>query len=204
MKKKKYSKEAANSSNQVIQSRNIFKNKGLWGLFFIILMIGSVLSLGFFNSDNNEGANKMEYNGYLFVNNGQGWITNIQGQQVAFEYLHNELQDTKAENLKINNNEIFLAYLPEEFNENSYEIMRLKGLLSIKGISAFPACLQDEGCGDLPIKQCGENTIIIKAGEQNKGYFNGKCYVLEGKNNDLIKIMNKFIYKIYGIIDENE
>ena len=201
VKKKKYSKNivSINETNQ--KKEGILKNKGFWGLIIIFLMLGSVLSLSFFYKGDDQMTDKVEYNGYVFVNNGNGWTTNFQGQEVAFEYLPKDLEDIQVEkpNLIISGSQYSIGFIPGEYSEESYEVLRLKSLLVLKGINAFPGCLKEENCGNLPLVKCNDNTIILKSGNETKGYYDN-CYIIEGDNEGMLKAINKFIYLAYGII----
>ncbi len=206
MKKKKYSKVAAglaskNEAGSLHLRSNFLKNKAFWGLLIIILMFGSVISFSFFYRDTDEqGGNKAEYRGYIFVNNGEGWVTEFNGQQVAFEYNPREVEDINMEKFGFGFTEGNIAFDPGEFKSNSYEIGRLRALLSLKGISVFPACIKEEGCEDIPIVKCEERIIFLKLGNETKGYWD-TCFVLEAKSSDILKAIDRFIYDVYGIMD---
>lgn len=200
MKKIKYSKNAVSFGREVEAKQSILKNKRFWGVIIILIMLGSVLAFGFFNVDNSDvSSKKVEYNGYKFINKGQGWITTYNGQEVAFAFKPDEIVDIKIENFGFGFNNGYIAFKPGEFSENSYEVNRLKGLLSLKGINVFAACVEEEGCGNLPITGCAENVIYLKLGNESSGYWD-TCYILETKPDDAFRIIDRFIYNVYGIM----
>ncbi len=199
MKKTKYSKNNINNQAEEKPKQNILKNKALWGLIIIVLMFGSVISFGFFNKNNNAtNTNKVEYNGYTFTNNGKGWITDYKGQQVAFGYTPNEVTDINLEKLTFGNKFEYIIFKPGEFDENNYEVNRLRSLLALNGIKVYPACIEEKNCGNLPVNACNENAIYLKLGNETKGYWD-TCYILESKSEDMLKLIDRFIYNVYGI-----
>lgn len=64
-----------------------------------------------------------------------------------------------------------------------------------------PACLEEENCSneDYPIKDCSNNFIIIKESTENKIYEKDNCVFIEGKQEDLLTLTDKFILEIIGI-----
>ena len=203
MKKRKYSKELVKNLNQSSDKKqSVFKNKSLWGLFIIVVMIGSVFAFSAFYSVQDNNDNRIEYKGYVFINKGNGWETSFNGQVVSFLYSPLDVEDIPVLGININSNEVYFVIESLDIDENGYEIGRLKAFLGLKGINSYFGCLNEDNCGDYPIVNCNSNNVIIfRTSEKNSIYRaeNG-CNIIEGKNTEYMKVIDRFIYGIYGLM----
>lgn len=204
MKKYKVGKDISFQGNR---KKSFFKDrKVLLGLaaFIILIMVTSVLTLMF--EKDNDNQQEIDYNGYKFAYDPQsGWATTINGQKVGFELL-----PTDVVNLSQNSffgfglGKTYVTFKPNEFSENSYEIGRIIAFLTFSGRQSFPACSQEEGCGDLPVVSCSENStenvIYIYIGNETKITSQGNCLKLEARPGDELKVMTLFVYKLLGIV----
>ena len=198
MKKKKYSKDGA-SITQVNNENKLLKNKSFWGLIVIVIMISSVFAFSAFNTNN--GDNSLEYKNYKFFNRGKGWETKLNGQDVSFLYNPKEVENIPVLGSNINSNEIYLVVDSQELSEYGYEVNRINSFLNLKGIRTYNACLNEQHCGDLPVVNCDKgNVLILRTGNKSSIYNEEGCIVIEGESSDYMKVVDRFIYEIYGII----
>ncbi len=181
------------------KKESVLKSKKLLvyilGLGIILLMVGSVLSLWVFKEEQNTETTTFEYNGYKFINSNNGYILNINNKNIAFNYLPNELEDINIEGFNFVNNKYYILFDSAELNEGSYEVSKIKAILNYFGVSGVPACIKEEGCTDIPIKDCSTDAIYLKKGD-NKIYNQDKCIVLSYDNSG--KIIDLFFYKALG------
>ena len=63
------------------------------------------------------------------------------------------------------------------------------------------ACPEYVNCTDedLPTKTCEDNFIIIKEGNYSNIIQDENCVFIEGKQEDLVQIVDEFLFKILGI-----
>ena len=187
--------------NTMQKKEPILKNKKLLvyilGFGIIMLMVGSVLSLWVFKEEQNTETTTYEYNGYKFVDSNNGYIININNKNIAFNYLPNELEDIEAEGFNFVNNKYYILFDPAELNEGSYEVTKIKAILNYFSILGVPACVKDEGCSNIPIKDCSADAIYLKK-ESDKIYNQDKCIVLSYDNSG--KIIDLFFYKALGVV----
>ncbi len=197
MKKWKHSK---NQETYTEDKQGFFKkNKTLLilGIGIILLMIGSVLT--FFT--NSEDQNSLDYNGHSFFLTPTGWNTKINGQDATFEQSPKELESIPAVNFQLPQSKIYLAFNPNETTSESYEIQRLKSFLFFMGKTPVPACIQEEGCSDLPLVKCTDEKqiILLTYGTESKITQDHNCIVLT-TDVDPTRVLNRFIYKLLGIM----
>jgi len=185
------------------KKQSLLKNKKILVYFLggmiIFLMVGSLLSLWAFKGENgNTEVNAYEYNGYKFLKANNGFILSINNKDIGFNYLPNELEGINNDDFNFLNNKYYVIFNPEELNEGSYEINRIRGILNYFNILGAPACDKEEKCSDIPVKDCSVDAVYIKKGE-NKIYKDNKCIVLS-YNEDSAKIVDLFFYKALGVM----
>ena len=205
MRKRKFSK-----NREIIDKKDLktsfFSGKNV-PLFVVsgilLIMILSIFAVGF-GGDSVSETNKLEYKGYNFVNREGIWTININSVKHNFEYSPNDVETVSSINFKNINFPVktYLIFNPDEFSENSLELARIRQFLFYKGISTSLACIKEQNCGDLPIVDCNtyENVIYFKNGETTQIYLNNKCIVLESVPGNEVKIINRFMYDLLGII----
>ena len=175
------------------------RNQFILSIILIMVMFSSIV--GYSLSGLNEASSKnIVYNGINFVQNNNLWYANIGDFQFSFFYNPTEVEKTNSELNLLNKYENLPLYVSSENSEAEAEIYR--NLFDSNRIIQRMqyACLETEGCGeDIPIKNCSDNFIIIKKSEENKVIQQENCVFIEGKEEDLIKLSDSFLFKIMGI-----
>ncbi len=199
MKKKKYSKESI--SNNYLENKKKRKFMPIIVIIIIFLMVGSTVFVAFLDEEP-ENNNIIEYNNYKFQKGQQGYTIDYSGIKIGFEYLPNEVKDIMIENTETLGKDTYILFDPDELKEDSLEINRLRSLLSVKKISAFPACIKTNGCSNIPVITCKEakNYLFIKFKNETKITKEDGCIVMETKDQDSFRIIERFIYNLYGIM----
>jgi hypothetical protein len=182
--------------------RSLWKNKKfLWILafFIMIVMVFSVFTLMFSNKNSSK---TIDYNGYKFTYTEKGWVTQINGQNVAFDVLPTDVQGIQSTKFGFGLGKTYVAFNPTEYSENTYEISRLLAFLAFSGRQTYPACITEIGCGDLPVVDCnktGENIVYFRTGNSTEILQEGNCLVLQSKPGDETKVIALFVYQLLGI-----
>lgn len=169
----------------------------LIGAGIILLMVGSVLQFG--SNDEEAVVDVVDYNGYEFNNVNGKWLLDIGGSYAAFDYLPEDVKDLYLDNINFNN-KVYIAVNPME-DEYSYFIQRIRAILQYKGYLSIESCIEEEGCGDIPVVDCGmdKDIILIRKGA-NKVNKEGNCLILEGDNEGLVKDVDLLYYKLLGVL----
>ena len=196
MKKKKYTK---NFESVVVNKRtNWFSKEKILvyciGGLLIALMVSSMF--GGVGSEEEESGDV--YNGFKFYRAQGGWATRIDGVDLGFDYAPWIVENITAEEFNLGER-VYVMYDPLEMNENTYDVRRTLGFLTLVGKNVNPACSGEEGCGDWPIKNCATDDVVyLKMGGEDRIYNDDKCVVLQGE--DLLKVENLFYYKLLGVV----
>jgi len=159
--------------------------------FMLLLLLGSVAGFAFLSSPGNGGNVNPQLNtgsGRAY-NVGHSWALNFNGQEIYFRYSDEEVKEIDVQ--------VFLGlgdyygktlYIDSENREVYNEIVGTLGQLALR---VQEACYGE--CNrDLPIKDCNENLIIYRNGE-NKAYQNQSCVIIDG---DLMAV-DAFLYKMF-------
>lgn len=201
MKKKKFSKKEINSNFPLTQNKSFKFNKkslilALIGIGIISIMVGSALNLW------GGSENTKKYKNYKFVKSDElngGWSSYINGNYYSFDYLPQEVENLTNINYDFNLNNIYILYDPSD-NETGSLVYGVKELFNEFGKIAFPACIKEKGCGDLPVYTCSEvNGVYLISSSENKLYIKDKCLVIDGDYDFYLKSINYLRYKMLGV-----
>jgi len=166
-------------------------------LGIIILMIGSVLTLF-----SEEQQPTQDYNSYSFFQTDGGWIATLNGQQASFEHHPTEPEPIPAEPFTLPVGKIYLLFNPEETSQDAYELQRLKAFLFATGRTPVPACITQQNCPDIPLKTCTDSDTMIYLHYSNESAITKQdnCILLQAEDTDPARVVNRFIYTIYGVM----
>jgi hypothetical protein len=174
------------------------RNGIIVGILLIGVMFFGIFGYSFQGGDKEEEINKLDYNGFKFIEQNGYWFTNIGNLQFAFKYNPQQTENINPELNDLNNYYNKPLYISSNNNEAELEIYR--NLFSPNKIVQRMqyACLEE--CEeDLPVKACDDNFIIIREGEVNKITQEENCVFIEGNQEDLTKLTDEFLFNILGI-----
>ncbi len=173
------------------------RNQIIVGIILIFVMLGSVFGIivGSFEKEDNS---KINYNGFEFAKQNNRWILNIGNFNFIFQYNPYQVEEINSENLKyLDNYYNKPLYISSESNEAISEIY-----INLKQIAQRIqfACINEKECeGDLPVKTCEDNFIIIKKGNSSEIVQDENCVFIKGAEENLTEISDEFLFQITGI-----
>ena len=179
------------------QEKKQKRNSIIIGVILMIVMFGSVFGIvvGSFGQ-NSSGKNKIKYNGYEFYNENGVWKVSAGEINFIFTYFPTETKNITNILKNVNNYYNKPLYVYSEDSNAEIEIYR-----NLQQIAARiqPACFNNETCeGDFPIKTCSDNFIIIENGTEEITQVEN-CVYIKGEKQELSKLTDSFLYKIFGI-----
>lgn len=176
------------------------RNQLVVGGILIAVMIFSTLGYSLQGDDSNDAEGnefKINYNGHEFLYQNGLWIVNI--GQTSFGFLHSpkEVEKITGEVKTLNNYVGKPLYISAISPTAEQEIYRnLDGIIQRRQY----ACLEGNDCyGDLPVKSCQDNFIIIKEDVVNNIIQEDNCVYIVGNYPDLPKLTDEFLFKTIGI-----
>ena len=167
------------------------RNKMILGLFLVFIMFFSVAEYALFGKDPGEDAiakttSTSNYGGFEFSEQNGYWILGVEENTFIFSYNPNEVS-------RINS----LVNPIENYKE---KILYLVSNNSIAGSEIRANLAQfTNGIIEIEKEDCAQNTIIIKNGNESRITQKENCVYIEGKNEDLVKISDEFLFKILEI-----
>ncbi len=173
-------------------------NQLLIGLVLIFIMFLSVLGYALSgNQDEKSDNGKVVYNGLEFVNQNGYWTTSLENFQFNFKYNPNEVEVIESTLNYANSYYDKPLYIKSDDSSATSEIyINLNQIVQ----RMQNACIDEEGCeGDLPIKDCNDNFIIIKENNLTSITQNESCVFINGPRENLTMIVDAFLFKILGI-----
>jgi len=174
------------------------KNQLIVGLALVFLMLISIAGFGF-NNSGQENSEKIIYNGFEFQKNDDYWVLQIEGNVFVFKNNPEQTEEivNSEKNLeKINN------YLNKPLYIYSKDALAKQEI--INSVSRFVlrtsnACPEGKVCEeDWPVKNCSNNFIIISYGDEKISQQEG-CVFIQGSEENLLKVVDEFIFNVLGI-----
>ena len=174
-------------------------------IIIIVLMVSSVIGYVSFSGQPVDSTSDYEFNGHKFNNINNLWVTKINEQDIFFDYLPNEVNNISYSNDKLStSNKVYLSYDPSKKDASmDYIISKLAYSLGVLSYKINLACISEKDCPDIPVVSCetGSNILLLKIGSNVEIYKDQGCLVIEGKDlYELNKVSDRFIYSISGVI----
>lgn len=179
------------------EARRRKKNQTIIGIVLIIVMFGSVFGIIIGSFGKKDSSNGVEYNGFKFVESNGFWLTNVGGATFVFKYNPHEVNDISFISGGINKYEGRPLYVYSESDEAKLEIYRSFDQVAQR---MQEACVEGVECGgDLPIKGCEDNFIIIQEASEIGIRADENCVFIDGPKENLTMVTDEFLFKTLGI-----
>ena len=174
------------------------------GVVLAFIMVASTIGFaiqsnsGIGNSPQGDvSGNEIEYNGFKFVNQNGLWVLG----NFVFRYVPQQIPDITSDSgsdiKPASNYQGKPAYVYSEDDEAEIEIAVNLGQIAQR---VQKACPEDTICsGDLPVKTCSDNFIIIKESNTSSITQENNCVFIEGQKEELTALADQFLFKILGI-----
>lgn len=181
------------------------KSKGkkiLLPIIICFIMITSIL--GFMSSSDSE---KVKYNRYKFNKINNGWLTYYNNNKIILSNNPNELENYE---IKVDLDELNSAqkiYLSTNPKDNLFLGNLQNNIFPFLIPKIVVVCYKDsEDCVNLPLKNCSDadknvKVILIKKSEDSKFYYKNNCLVIQGNQEDIIKMIDKLTLEL--LFNEN-
>ena len=157
------------------------------------------------------GPPKVEYRGIPFVQEANGWSTEINDRMVSFNYHPNEVEHiniSPAITQRLNSVEIDTTY---DVNDSYAEyIAKVQYTLEL-GLNNFDIFVvkgfTEENEFNRPVITCSDATpyvpvIYFKKSNETDIYLEGNCIIAEAyRGEDFIRIKDRLLYAILGIME---
>ena len=176
------------------------RNGLIMGIILIFIMFFSVIGYSFRGREDND-VKKIDYKRFEFIEGNGFWILNIENLNFVFKYNPYEVEKINYRLKYLDNYYEKPLYVSSENRDAELEIYKnLDPRINQIVQRIQSACLDSENCdGNLPVKTCEDNFIMIKESNVSKIIQEENCVFIEGKKEDLVKITDEFLFKILGI-----
>jgi len=170
------------------------KSKIFLSVFITFIMVSSILGYMIGNGDSS-----VKYQGYKFTQIDNGWVANINKEQIMISENPRNFEEIDMQDLEFSYlnsmGKIYLALNPEDNLDQGLQLFSLNILSKLK-VPIVRACIDDsEECSELPLKSCADansNTfvLIIKRGVKLSSYDNN-CLTIQGNSEEVLKYLDK-------------
>ena len=187
------------------------KEKKRWGLilFIVFIMIGTSVSFVFFGFS--PATERVKYNGFSFVNNGNIWIAKINGREAAFSFLPSEVESVSAfEDFSKRLQGKFEIDVTYDLNSTYKESIALAHHQMGLTLAAYSIFVRKgftaNNTFNLPIITCDNATINVpvvyfKHGNATNIHIENNCIIAEASANaDFIMVKDRLLYGMLGVM----
>lgn len=177
------------------------RNGMIIGIILIGVMLLSILGYSFQSQSTTESETDIVvYNGFEFIEQSSFWFVNTGEFQFLFKYNPTEVENTKRGLNKLSNYNAKVLYISSDCSDARLEIYRNLFYKNNIILRMQSACLEGEECeGDLPVKNCEDNFIIITNKENERILQEDNCVFIEGAQENLTRLTDEFLFEIIGI-----
>lgn len=189
---------------KIVSQHKEEKRKKRNGMIVGVILI-SIMFLGIFGyifqgrNDEEDNTKRLNYNGFEFVEQNGYWFTNIGDSQFVFKYNPEQVERIDSELNPLGNYYEKTLYISSENSEAELEIYRNLFYQNHIVQRIQRACLEEECDENLPVKTCEDNFIIIKESNNSEIIQEENCVFIKGKQENLAKITDEFLFKIIEI-----
>ena len=169
------------------------------------------------NIQGKETVNNYLYNGYSFVNNQGLWYTQVENHKgtlfdIPLHYGPRELEDISIVGSisdEFLTQDLYLTFDPTGTELQYVALSSAELSLSLAsgfGLTPNAVCMNNDSraCADRKIIsecQTDKAVIILRKSNVTKVAINGNCVVIEGIGEDLVRATDRFLLRLYSIMD---
>jgi len=179
-------------------------------VFIALIMISSVFAVIFYGYSPAE--TKLKYNDLTFTRKNEFWTININKKEALFNYFPTDVDDIKINpeiinkirnTLEVDFTSDFNSTFKEEIAFAQYQLAQM---LQIHFNIYLREGFTSENEYNFPVIVCKDTTKIVpvfyfKESNQTNIYIENDCIIMEFKDSrDIIKIKDRFLYDLFGII----
>jgi hypothetical protein len=170
----------------------------------ILILVMGLSTIGYSLNNGNkttDTSSSLIYNKLQFTKTSGYWTVNSNNLALSFTYNPNEVAKTNSALNSISTYSGQPLYVYSDNSNAETEIYRNFFYLNSIVLRMQEACPENQTCnGDVPIKNCSNNFIIIKASNETTSITqNNNCVFIYGKKENLLNLTDSFLYKITGI-----
>lgn len=171
-------------------------------IFIALIMVSSIIGFLYIpdNPDNQQGT--LEFNKIKFYpQQNNKYLAVWNNQQLIFDYTPPQISTIPLPVLyPINTGKLYIIYNATDADSSTfYLIEKLSYNLNLLGRPASQACVSEENCPDIPIKDCNSPSIYLKKSNLSRMYNEESCIIIEGDALYQSQASDKLIQGFLGI-----
>jgi hypothetical protein len=177
------------------------RNQIILGGILVLILILSTAGYALMGNESDEEKNydKLQYNGNTFLKQGNYWYLVKNGNQFVFKKNPNQVEKINSEIKLIDNYSGKPLYIFAENKEAESEIAINLQNIALRIQEACYIFDGEEECGDLPVKTCADNFIIIKEAAEMAIIQEENCAFIYGPRENLTQVADEFLFKTIGV-----
>jgi hypothetical protein len=182
----------------------------IWTIIIGGLMVASVFGIMF--SSYNDPGEENTFGDYTFERTNLGWVTEINGNRVVFDYLPSDVEEIniskQAVDVLAGAKVMYITFNPNSENIQALELMRFEMLGAFEqmfGMYSLVGITEENQAYQQPIVDCGNATAMLPVihiieSNQTSVQLDNSCVVLEVEDYSASALKDRLLYGMLGII----
>jgi hypothetical protein len=182
------------------------KKRRTAGIIIAVIMLFSTAAFAFMESTSNTNSNSQKYKDHTFQLTESGWKTTVNGQSIVTQYLPQDVENISSAQFISGNLGSTIYFVANSYDEKQ-AASELSNILNSqrKQFACLPEDSNSSECLELPLKDCNSASsdsgiVIIKESNESSISYSNFCITIKGNATDLVREVDKTIFKIVGII----
>jgi hypothetical protein len=170
-------------------------------IILVIVLFGSVFGIVVNSFGSSAGGEEgLNYNGHKFIYSDGYWILE-DSENLFFRYNPKETDSLELEREELTKSIESYYNLPVYiYSEDSPSEIEIYQNIFPYSERMQNACPEGKECSEeFPLKDCSNLFIIVELSDKNEIYEEDNCVYIKGKKENLIKMSDEFLFRLFGI-----
>lgn len=176
----------------------------------LVIILGAVMilsTLGFalqsggnVNTTPNPGS-VVDYHGFKFINQNGLWsLGNFTFTNTPYDIVNQTTANVSLGLKPMSSYQGLPVYLYSQDVSSESEAATTMALVAQRVQRACPETANCSSMGDLPVKTCSDNFIIIEASNSSSITQDNNCIYIRGPEENLVALTDQFLFKALGVM----
>ncbi|MBT5022136.1 hypothetical protein HOK51_06525 [Candidatus Woesearchaeota archaeon] len=185
----------------------------LWTIIFGAVLVISIVGM-MFGGVNMNSEDTEHYNNYKFKRSNQGWILNVGGEQLLFQYLPGDIEMINLSKESVdffqNNLMMYISFNPVSKEVDVLELVRFElgtFLAKYKNVYVQNGVTQENDLYfEMPVITCENATVsvsvvLFEEANATSIELENNCLEIKGTRYGILAVKDRILYSLIGVME---